>query len=150
MYLTTIQDSEFNVYLPMIDRWIAHHDTTDDALLDGNKYDVRSIVVENREKNGIEFMSINDPFPVGIAAHRENGEYLDGVMLWIEPEYRCSVSLFDVFEEILELAKSRGKAGIRFESKVWGNSPEALGFTRAGTKSDGAETVCTWQKNVEA
>lgn len=150
MHLTTIQDEEFNDYLAMICRWIVHHETTDDAMSEGKKYDVWSIVVTNRKENGIEFMSINDPYPVGIAAHRENGGYLDGVMLWIEPEYRGSVSLFDVFEEILELAKSRGKSGIRFESKVWGKSPEALGFTRSATKSDGAETVCTWQKNVEA
>lgn len=142
MNLTVIND--ITSHLPMIERWISHNQTTKDSTVNGQPINVSSILASTN----IEYMSIDNPHTVGITAHVGTGEFLDGVMLWVEPEHRGDVSLKDVFDELLEIASHRGMTGIRFESKIWGNAPEALGFKLAETKQDGADTVCVWQKNV--
>lgn len=142
MKLSLINDT--TVYMPMIERWIAHNQTTKDATVNGKTLNVGEIIASA----DIEYMSINDPGLVGITAHMTDGEFLNGVMLWVEPEHRGKVNLKEVFDELLEIASHRGMTGIRFESKLWGNSPELLGFRLSETKHDGADTVCVWQRNV--
>lgn len=137
-------------YLPMIDRWIEHNDTTEDSSLDGRKMDTRSILLD--KANGIEFFYI-DPEDrttktAGIVAHSSKGEFLEGAIFWIEPEYRGEISIQELFDRLIELARISGKSGIRFESKIWGNSPILLGFDLIGKKQDGADTVCVWQRTV--
>lgn len=138
-----------NSYLPMINRWIDHNDTTDDSFVEGRKLDARSILFD--ESNGIEFFCVEDETrqTAGIVAHSSKGEFLEGAMLWIEPEFRGKVSLNEVFNSLLEMARASGKSGIRFESKIWGSAPTLLGFDLVGKKHDGADIVCVWQKTVK-
>lgn len=147
--LVPIRKDNFSHYEPMVESWVKHNATTADSKQNGKEYDVRSIVLDNREAHGIEYFAIVDKYDVGIVAHIENGDYLDGVLLWVDRRFRGSVSLKEVFDAITQIAKTRGKLWIRFESKIWMNAPEALGFELESTKQDGTDTVCVWRRTVE-
>lgn len=133
--------------MPMIERWIEHNDTTADSLQETGKIDTRSILFD--KSNNIDFFYIDHgKRAAGIVAHRSTGEFLDGAILWVEPEFRGKVSMNEIFDSLLDMAKNNGKLGIRFESKIWGSAPKLLGFELVDTKQDGADTVCVWQKMV--
>lgn len=146
--LVPIRKDNFNQYEPMIESWVKHNSTTADSKQNGKEFDVRSIVLDNRDAHGIEYFAIVDKSDVGIVAHIENGDYLEGVLFWIDRRFRGNVSLNEVFDAITQIAKNRGKRGIRFESKIWMNAPEALGFELESTKQDGTDTVCVWRRKV--
>jgi hypothetical protein len=147
--IVPIQENDLPDYIGMINGWLSYFDNTEDSMKNGKKYDARSIVLTDRKIHGIEYLSISDGVTVGVTAHRENGDFMDGVMLWIEPEFRGNVSLQEVFDELLNISVEKGKSGIRFESKIWGNSPRSLGFERVETKQDGTDIVCVWQRTKE-
>lgn len=151
MRLLPVSAAELPIHWPMVERFLAHYMTTKDSEAGGERVNPREDLRYLLTEGGAEMVLMEgaDGVVVGCAAHVPSAGYLEGLLLWVEPEHRHRGHLREFFELMRTRAREQGFLGLRFQSKLWHtNGPERLGFARAGALIDGGEQVTAWVMEV--
>lgn len=123
MRVDTIGHADKVLYADYIAPGLVEWEHGEDAKIDGERVKdaanllLRKLYEETRWV--LRLMSSSEGVPLGFAVERETeDDWIEGVVLWLDPAERNGTWLPRYFEKLREIAKADGMRGIRFRSTL--------------------------------